>query len=121
MGGVAWLRSARAWQWRILVVIRPVAAAGDLENRPATGTGHAQLASVPDQLAPFASTFRTAGLRGPGERPTGLYLLSAALRMLPVFSRCVKILSLVGCRQVVKAPDFESGIRKFESSHPSLE
>ena len=26
---------------------------------------------------------------------------------------------LLGCRQVVKAPDFDSGIRKFKSCHPS--
>lgn len=25
----------------------------------------------------------------------------------------------LGCRQVVKAPDFDSGIRKFKSCHPS--
>ena len=25
----------------------------------------------------------------------------------------------LGCRQVVKAPDFDSGIRRFKSCHPS--
>lgn len=49
------------------------------------------------------------------------HLLSKTLTKLPVSGRCVRIILLVGCRQVVKAPDFESGIRKFESSHPSLE
>ena len=49
----------------------------------------------------------------------GSNLLRAALTLLPVISRCVKIHPLVGCRQVVKAPDFESGIRRFESYHPS--
>ena len=28
-------------------------------------------------------------------------------------------LLLMGCRQAVKAPDFDSGIRWFKSSHPS--
>ncbi len=28
-------------------------------------------------------------------------------------------LPLLGCRQVVKAPDFDSGIRRFKSCHPS--
>ncbi len=27
--------------------------------------------------------------------------------------------SALGCGQVVKAPDFDSGIRRFESFHPS--
>ena len=40
-----------------------------------------------------------------------LEVASSILVARPIYS--------LGCRQVVKAPDFDSGIRRFKSCHPS--
>ncbi len=42
-----------------------------------------------------------------------LEVVSSILVARPTF------FTTMGCRQVVKAPDFDSGIRRFKSCHPS--
>ena len=68
---------------------------------------------------------RVSGVRissgAPNKRRVQLSWLERQIVALEVVSSILvaRPIYFLGCRQAVKAPDFDSGIRKFKSCHPS--